>query len=131
MLGLGVWEIVLILITALVVLGPDKLPQAARQLARLLGEVRRVSDEVRRNFDDVMAEPADTRRVDAPRPLPQGAHAADAVQAAAAPDAPMPIEPPRTAQHAVDKGAEAADVGAHHGGTAPVSTPTSAVKVVS
>lgn len=57
MFGLGIWEIVVILAVALLVLGPDKLPQVARQLARLLGEVRHFSDEIRRQVDDVMAEP--------------------------------------------------------------------------
>lgn len=57
MFGLGIWEIVVILTVALLVLGPDKLPQVARQLARLLGEVRKFSDDVRRQVDDVIAEP--------------------------------------------------------------------------
>jgi Tat protein translocase TatB subunit len=57
MFGLGVWEIILILVTALVVLGPQKLPQVARQLARLLGELKRISEDVRRNVDEVLAEP--------------------------------------------------------------------------
>lgn len=85
MLGLGLWEIVIIFVTALVVLGPEKLPQVARQLARLLGQVRRFSDEVRRNFDDVMAEPVELPRHDAPRPVPQGVHQAQFDGRSAAP----------------------------------------------
>jgi sec-independent protein translocase protein TatB len=52
MFGLGAMEVVVILMLALIVLGPQKLPVVARQLARYLGELRRVADEVRRNFDE-------------------------------------------------------------------------------
>jgi sec-independent protein translocase protein TatB len=52
MFGLGALEIIVILVLALIVLGPQKLPVVARQLARYLGELRRVADDVRRNFDE-------------------------------------------------------------------------------
>ena len=50
-LGLGAAEVMVILVIALVVLGPDKLPAVAKQLARMLKELRRVSDDVRQQFD--------------------------------------------------------------------------------
>ncbi len=52
MFGLGAWEVVVILLLALIVLGPEKLPEVARKLAKFTGELRRVSDDVRRNFDE-------------------------------------------------------------------------------
>lgn len=114
MLGLGIWEIAIILVTALIVLGPEKLPQTARQLARMLGELRRVSDEVRRNFDDVIAEPVDAKRPDAPRPLPAGAQAA---HSEAAPPAGQVRTVAQSAApdvaHAARAGAEVACSGAH------------------
>lgn len=58
MFGLSVSEIVIVLVLALVVLGPQKLPEMARQLARFLGELRRVSDDMRRQFDEATREPA-------------------------------------------------------------------------
>src|SRR5438093_10214352 len=44
--SLGPAEILVILIVALIVLGPDRLPKAARQLGKALGEVRRWSSNV-------------------------------------------------------------------------------------
>ncbi len=43
--GMGPLELALILGLALVVFGPDKLPELARQIGRLIGEVRRISSE--------------------------------------------------------------------------------------
>lgn len=127
MLGLGIWEIVIILLTALVVLGPDKLPQAARQLARMLGELRRVSDDVRRNFDDVIAEPQDPNRHDAPRPLPAGAQAA---HSGATPSLEQAGDAAQSIGHTPHDGAQAAQAGAQtaqlgHRDAAPTAEQTS------
>lgn len=43
MFGLGVWEIAVILAVALVVLGPRRLPQVAKQVGRTLREFRRAA----------------------------------------------------------------------------------------
>jgi TatA/E family protein of Tat protein translocase len=53
MFGLGVWEIALILVVALLVLGPDKLPDAAKSLGKALNDFRRAGDDIRR---EVMGE---------------------------------------------------------------------------
>ena len=45
-LGMGPLELFLILALALVVLGPDKLPEIARQVGKTVAEIRRVSSEV-------------------------------------------------------------------------------------
>jgi len=45
MFGLGFFEIAVVLIVALLVLGPEKLPKIARQLGRGLRELRRVAGE--------------------------------------------------------------------------------------
>lgn len=42
---MGPLELLLILALGLVVFGPDKLPELARQAGRALGEIRRVSSE--------------------------------------------------------------------------------------
>jgi len=45
-LGMGPLELLLILGLALVVFGPDKLPEIARQLGKTVAEIRKVSSEV-------------------------------------------------------------------------------------
>lgn len=47
MFGIGVSELLVIFVVALVVLGPERLPSAARTLAKLLGEFRKASDDLR------------------------------------------------------------------------------------
>jgi Tat protein translocase TatB subunit len=43
--GIGMQELLVILVVALLFIGPKKLPEMARSLARGLGELRRVSDD--------------------------------------------------------------------------------------
>ncbi|MEQ1565716.1 MAG: Sec-independent protein translocase protein TatB [Myxococcota bacterium] len=50
MFGLGTGEMLLIAVVAVLVIGPDRLPQAMRQLGRWYGQVRRTADDLRRAF---------------------------------------------------------------------------------
>ena len=50
MLGIGPEELMLILVLALIVLGPERLPKVARDLGRVVGDLRRTSDELREEF---------------------------------------------------------------------------------
>jgi len=52
MFGLGLPEIIIILIVALLVVGPTKLPDLARSLGRAFNEFRRMADEVKETFDE-------------------------------------------------------------------------------
>ena len=45
MLGIGLPEVVVILVLALLVLGPQRLPEVARMLGRIYGQIRRASEE--------------------------------------------------------------------------------------
>jgi sec-independent protein translocase protein TatB len=47
MFGLGTWEVMLILILALIVLGPSRLPGIAKSLGRGYNEFKRASQELR------------------------------------------------------------------------------------
>ncbi len=50
MFGVGPEELALILLLALLVLGPERLPKVARDIGRTVGELRRTSDELREEF---------------------------------------------------------------------------------
>jgi sec-independent protein translocase protein TatB len=51
MFGIGLPELLLILALALIVLGPDRLPQLARQIARYMGKLKRASEELKSQLD--------------------------------------------------------------------------------
>ncbi|NMB75340.1 MAG: twin-arginine translocase subunit TatB [Myxococcales bacterium] len=51
MFGIGTWELVVILVLALIVLGPEKLPDMARKIGRTVARLRRTADEVKREID--------------------------------------------------------------------------------
>jgi len=49
--GIGVPELMLILVLALIVLGPDKLPNVAKQIARFVGDLKRASEDFKKQLD--------------------------------------------------------------------------------
>ena len=51
MFGIGGTELLIIVLIALLVFGPDHLPELTRKLARIIKEVRRAGDEVRMHVD--------------------------------------------------------------------------------
>jgi sec-independent protein translocase protein TatA len=57
--SLGPMEIVAILVVALIVLGPKRLPEAGRQIGKALAEIRRWSHNMQTEIRDVIeSEPA-------------------------------------------------------------------------
>lgn len=50
MFGIGTGELLLLLFIALLVLGPERMPKLARDLGKLMGDLRRSSDELREEF---------------------------------------------------------------------------------
>ena len=62
--NLGWAEIAVIVVVALVVLGPDKLPGAARQIGHVLRQLRRISTGFQQELQNALDEPieAEARR---------------------------------------------------------------------
>ncbi len=54
MFGIGLPELVIIIIVALLVVGPARLPEVARSLGKALGEFRRMADDVKETIEQEM-----------------------------------------------------------------------------
>ena len=98
MFGIGTGELLLLLVIALIVLGPERMPKLARDLGRAMAEFRKTSDELRNEFLnadkylDAAAGPA-TPAITAPPGAPEPA----LTEAAVATDPPVqPVEPDET-----------------------------------
>jgi Tat protein translocase TatB subunit len=56
-LNVGTPELLVILMVALLVLGPDKLPEVARKVGNVVGELRRMSAGFQAEMRDALQEP--------------------------------------------------------------------------
>jgi sec-independent protein translocase protein TatB len=54
--GVGILELVLILIIAMIVVGPERLPEVAAELAKWIRRARSYANYVARDFNDVIGE---------------------------------------------------------------------------
>lgn len=101
MFGIGTGELLLLLVIALIVLGPERMPKLARDLGRALAEFRKTSDELRSEFLNAdkyldaatTAAPPEPPAIVAPQNPPEPA----LTEAAVATDVPpQPAEPDET-----------------------------------
>jgi len=95
MFGIGVWEIVVIVLVALLVLGPEKLPDVARQLGRIMRDLKRTTNELQTTFQEAMLDEEERHRRERLRPevMPApGIEPRPALTALPKPGAPMPAD---------------------------------------
>src|SRR3954451_5836217 len=83
--SLGPAEILVILVIALIVLGPKRLPDAGRQVGRFISEIRHWSSAVQREIRDVID-------LDGEPPPPPPTAAPNAMPAPAEPSVPTPAD---------------------------------------
>jgi sec-independent protein translocase protein TatB len=105
---LSVPHLIVIFIVALVVFGPEKIPELARNLGKIMAEFRRVTGDLRSTFEGHLRDlerEADSRRIAAP---------------AAAPAAMMPIAAPAAVPATDSQPAPASP------GTVPANPPNAA-----
>ena len=72
MFGIGMPELVVIMVVALIVLGPKRLPEVARQIGKAVAEFRRQSNEVMDEFQSQLDADERTAAADKPAPKPGG-----------------------------------------------------------
>jgi TatA/E family protein of Tat protein translocase len=68
--NLGWTEILIILVIALIVFGPRKLPELGKSLGQSLAQFRRASEDFKRTWEDEVE--IEKRRIEAPEPYPAG-----------------------------------------------------------
>jgi TatA/E family protein of Tat protein translocase len=117
MLDIGVQELLVLMVIALLVFGPDKLPELGRRLGRAMREFRRASDEFRSTIEtnlNLNEEPPLPPSAALPSPTPESpavvtpvedrfegapsSDAAPAVAAAAGPDVVVAVTEPYSAR---------------------------------
>lgn len=97
---LSIPHLIVLFIVALVVFGPEKLPELARNLGKVMSEFRRISNEMRYTFEDHMREIERESGARKPQPAPPAAQPAEntiAFRPAALTDATQPSSPPALA----------------------------------
>ncbi len=50
----GTWEVILILFVALMVFGPGKLPEVAKTIGKTMGEIKKYTSGVQKEFQDAI-----------------------------------------------------------------------------
>jgi sec-independent protein translocase protein TatA len=81
MLGsIGMPELILIFIVALIVFGPKKLPEIGKSLGKGLAEFKRASDDLRQNIQKEVSSLEQEARLEAPKDAPK--------------EVPKPADPP-------------------------------------
>ncbi|MCS6827262.1 MAG: Sec-independent protein translocase protein TatB [Caldilinea sp.] len=107
--GIGVMELFLIAIIALIVLGPERLPGAMRTIANFMRQLREMSNEFTSQFSEEikMLEEMDPRRIvsdaldPSKTPPPAGSHSSKVSSSAAQNPTPPPAASPAKSSNTI------------------------------
>lgn len=94
MFGIGTGELLLLLLIALIVLGPERMPQLARDIGKAMNDLRKTSDELQKEFLNA------DRTLSAEKLLDVATRAAEQPSTAPAPADPEPAPAEASATHA-------------------------------
>jgi TatA/E family protein of Tat protein translocase len=64
--NLGMPELIMIMVLALLLFGPKKLPEIGKQVGKALGEFKRASNDLKRTIEDEMEKASDAVKIDDP-----------------------------------------------------------------
>ena len=98
--SIGMPELIIIFVIALIIFGPRKLPELGRSLGKSLAEFKKASNELKSTLEEEI-------RLEEQRTSFEASKAASAAQAAAAPA--TPVEPTPPAEEQVPVAARHAD----------------------
>lgn len=115
-------EILLILVIALVIFGPKRLPQIGRTVGKALGEFRRASSDLKRTMESEMAS-IDQEVAAKPSVAERIAPAAGTLERRSDPSRPAPVAEEPAATDPATLPADAFDVPDAPSGSDPAETP--------
>jgi sec-independent protein translocase protein TatB len=101
---LSIPHLIIIFVVALVVFGPEKLPELARTLGKVMGEFRRATGDLRSTFEDHMRDlerEADQRRIGGgPKAAPPTTSAVTTAPSTEQPTGTVPTSAPNSTERA-------------------------------